>query len=289
MGRAEEKTEDLSEVDSYYERILPFYELETLGRRDLAFWKALVRRFRPAAVLEVGAGLGRVSAELAPIADLVVGLEPSIGMLLRARRRLSHQAVRLVAGDMRCLPFSRRFDLIVAPGDPFCHVTSLEERVAALADIARHLTSGGHFVLEGLRRASGAPRRRRRRVRTSGGDLIVDETWQSLRDGLWRATFRYELADRAGEASFVARPWSAESVAKLFASAGLDVQETWGDFSAAPFEPDSPRRIVVARRSRATTARASAAEASPRRREAAREGRSRAARRAGRDRASRGC
>jgi SAM-dependent methyltransferase len=281
--------EDLAEVDSYYERILPFYELETLGRRDLAFWKALVRRFRPASVLEIGAGLGRVSAELAPIADLVVGLEPSIAMLLRARRRLSRQAVRLVAGDMRCLPLSKPFDLIVAPGDPFCHVTSPEERVAALADIARHLTPGGHFVLEGLRLAPDGPRRRRRRVHTGSQDLIVDETWQSLRDGLWRATFRYELGDRAGESSFVARPWSAESVETLFASAGLAIQEMWGDFSGAPFAPDSPRRIVLARRRGTTTARASAAEASPLRRAAARAGRSRAARRADTSRASRAC
>ncbi len=251
MRRAEENTEDLAEVDSYYERILPFYELETLGRRDLAFWKDLVRRFRPASVLEIGAGLGRVSAELAPIADLVVGLEPSIAMLLRARRRLSHHAVRLVAGDMRRLPFSRRFDLIVAPGDPFCHVTSLEERRAALREIARRLAPGGRFVLETLRMPPGGARCRRRRLRLGGAMLLIDETWRPVEPAIWRATFRYRLRDRVGErrseASFVARPWDAGSIEALFGGAGLAVERTWGDFSGGPVRSDSPRRIIVAR------------------------------------------
>jgi len=287
MRRSEETHEDLDEVDSYYERILPFYELETRVRGDLEFWKGLVRRFRPASVLEIGAGLGRVTAALAPLAAHVAGIEPSVAMLARARRRPSASRAVLVAGDVRRLPLSSRFDLIVAPGDPLCHVTSPAGRVAALAEIARHLAPGGRFVLEGLRLAPGPPRRCRRRVPTGRGDLIVEETWDPLADGLWRATFRYRIGRRAAQASFVARPWTAETVARFFAAAGLVVEETWGDFSGAPFGPDSLRRIILARRASPTTARASEGAASPRRRAAARASRSPAARRASTGTASR--
>jgi SAM-dependent methyltransferase len=283
--------EDLGEVGSYYERILPFYELEVLGRRDLAFWRGLCRRFRPRSVLEIGAGLGRVTVELAPLAGRAVGLEPSMAMLARARRRPARGKIDLLAGDARSLPFASCFDLVVAPDDPLCHVTSLDERRTALREIAGCLAPGGRFVLETLRLAPDAPRRRTRRVRDGDAVLVVDETWSPVAPALWRATFRYRLRDRAGDrtaqASFLARPWDAATLEPLFAAAGLAIETIWGDFSGGPFRADSERRIVLARS--ATTARASAEEASPRRRAAARGIRSRAARRADTDKASRAC
>src|SRR5262249_22933857 len=210
--------EDLGEVGAYYERILPFYELEVLGRRDLTFWKDLCRRFRPGSVLEIGAGFGRVTAEIAPLAGRAVGLEPSIAMLARARQRRPPGAARS-AGDASRLPFPHPSDPIIAPDDPLCHVTSLDERRAALAEIARCLAPGGRFVLETLRLAPDAPRQRTRRVRRGDAVLVVDETWRSVAPALWRATFRYRLRDRAGvrtaEASFVARPWDGETLDPL--------------------------------------------------------------------------
>jgi len=284
--------EDLDEVGAYYERILPFYELEVVGRRDLDFWKGLCRRFRPGSVLEIGAGFGRVTAAITPLTDLAVGLEPSIAMLRRARRRASSGRLAFVSGDARRLPFKQRFDLVIAPDDPLCHVTSLEERRAALWEIAACLAPGGRLVLETLHLPSEAPLRRTRRVRRGDAVLDVDETWRAIAPALWRATFRYRLRDRRGEsaeeASFLARPWDAASLEPLFTSAGLAIETIWGDFSCGPFRSDSERRIVLAGPS-PTTARASAAAASRPRREGARAGRSRAARRAGRGRASRGC
>ena len=266
-------SEDLEEVGSYYERILPFYELEVLGRRDLDFWKGLCRRFRPESVLEIGAGFGRVTSAIAPLTGRAVGLEPSIAMLARARGRTSDGRLAFVSGDARRLPFAGRFDLVIAPDDPLCHVTSLDERRAALREIAACLAPGGRLVLETLRLPSEAPLRRTRCVRRGDAVLDVDETWRPVAPALWRATFRYRLRDRRGEraeeASFLARPWEAVTLEPLFAAAGLVIETIWGDFSCAPFRSDSERRIVLARPS-PTTARASAGAASRRRREGAR-------------------
>jgi 3-phenylpropionate/trans-cinnamate dioxygenase ferredoxin reductase subunit len=138
------------EVSSYYEDILPFYELETAGRYDLAFWRRVCRRFQPRRVLELGSGLGRVTAVLARNAEWVTAIDISISMLARAHRRRAASRLHLVAADMRHLPFTGGFELIVAPSDPFSHLAAEEDRRKALAGVARNLCPTGRFVLDGL-------------------------------------------------------------------------------------------------------------------------------------------
>src|SRR5262249_23105305 len=101
----------LEDVRSYYRRILPFYELETAGRSDLDFWRRQAREFRPRAILELGAGLGRVLAAVAPEAPCVAGVDISFEMLSGAASRLPGVGADLVGGDMQELPFGRAFDL----------------------------------------------------------------------------------------------------------------------------------------------------------------------------------
>jgi SAM-dependent methyltransferase len=298
---ADTAREDLEQVRSYYRTILPFYELETLARKDLAFWRRIVRRERSRAVLEIGAGFGRVTAALAPLAA-VAGLDVSLDLLAGARRRLPAAGRRLVAGDARRLPFPAAFDLVVAPGDPFSHLLAASERRRALAEVARVLLPGGRFVLDALRRTSPEPWRRVRRTRLpAGGSLLVDETWRPAGErDLWKATFRYRLrdarAERAAEASFLARSWNDATLAAEFAAAGLEIESRAGGFAGEPADASSRRLVVVARKAAAgerapaktTTARASGAAASRRPRASARAGRSRGARRGGTGRASRG-
>ena len=155
----------VADVRSYYERILPFYELEAISRAHLAFWTALAKRFRPAAILEVGAGLGRITEALARQAPSV-GIDLSLPMLALAQsRKRPRSRASFVAADMRRFDFAGTFDLVVAPGDPFSHLISLDDRRRALRAVARHLSPRGRFVLEGLYRE----RRRTRSVRETDG------------------------------------------------------------------------------------------------------------------------
>lgn len=239
----------LEAVKSYYHKILPFYEEETEQRDDLEFWRDVVARRRPQFVLELGAGSGRVTAELIDLAP-VVALDLSIEMLQRASLRLAARSMAalfkpsLVVADMRRFVFARRFDLILAPNDPFSHLTRNRERQIALRTIARHLTPGGRLVIDGLYR----PERKRVDVpERRTGEVSVRESWTPVgRDNCWRARYFYQRGERHEEAQFVARSWNLHDVHALFNCCGLELQEVWGDFDGRPFTPDAERVILTA-------------------------------------------
>ncbi|HXE05331.1 MAG TPA: class I SAM-dependent methyltransferase [Bryobacteraceae bacterium] len=240
----------LEAVESYYHKILPFYEEENEQRDDLEFWRDMVARQKPQFVLELGAGSGRVTAELADLAP-VVALDLSVEMLQRASTRLAVRSTdalfkpTLVAADMRRFAFARRFDLILAPNDPFSHLTRNRERQIALRAIARHMAPGGKLVIEGLYRS------KRKRVEVPEhciGTVSVRELWVPIgRDHCWRAHYFYRRGEKHVDAQFVARSWSLCDLNTLFTRCGLELEEIWGDFDGRPFTPDAERIILMAR------------------------------------------
>src|SRR3989304_636898 len=67
-----------------------FYDWEnaqTLGRRDISFWRGLAERIG-GPILELGCGPGRVSIPVARTGAAFVGVDRSAAMLRRARVRL---------------------------------------------------------------------------------------------------------------------------------------------------------------------------------------------------------
>jgi SAM-dependent methyltransferase len=248
------ENEEISSARGYYRKILPFYEKESVARAHLDFWVGLAREIRPRRILEIGAGFGRITAALSRVAA-AVGIDVSLEMLSRARRRGGARA-RFVAADARRAAFGRAFDLIVAPGDPICHMTTLGDRRATLSAVARQLSPGGVFVLEGLHRERHEAAMPRRRIRHSEGVLSIEEAWSptGARD-LWHARYRYRDRRRDGSvrtmsAAFVARSWNLATIRSLFSSSGLRIVELWGGFDRRPFSREARRLIVVARRVR---------------------------------------
>jgi SAM-dependent methyltransferase len=247
--------ESLGEVREYYGKILPFYEMESVARRPHGFWRSLARRWRPARILDVGAGLGRITGAVARNAP-AIGIDISLEMLARARRRLEPGSrARFVAADMRRVAFAGGFDLIIAASDPFSHLTSSADRRQALRAVAEQLSGHGHFVLEGLYRSRKIFEPPERRIRHAAGVLSISESWRPIgARQLWNARYRYR--DRRGEgeetiveASFVARAWNPAEIRRCFASCGLVIEELWGDFDLRPFSRAATRLVVVARRS----------------------------------------
>jgi len=255
-------------VRDYYRSILPFYELESVSHAHLAFWSGLIRDRRTGSalrVLELGSGFGRITTALSE-RSRAVGIDVCLEMLARASAAAASGAgvprdrSLFVAADMRRPPFRGVFDLVVAPSDPFSHLTRLADRRRALAAVAGLLAPGGRFVLEGLYRRRVAMESPARRVRHVGGVLFIEEAWFPIGvHELWHARYRYRdrrpgRPDRRREAAFVARAWDPRGLRAFFGACGLTVDRVAGDFDGTRFTASSPRLLVFARRRRNSAA-----------------------------------
>ena len=100
-------------------------------------------------VLDLGCGIGRVAAALAPHCASVLAADVSAGMVAEARRR--HAAIpglRFVETDGRGIP-DGRFDLVVLVDSmPYIHQAGLAP--AVVASIARALRPGGSLTVLNL-------------------------------------------------------------------------------------------------------------------------------------------
>lgn len=100
-------------------------------------------------VLELGAGSGRLTADLAGRGLTVVGVDIAPAMLARAEARIAglsadvQARISLRRGDMTALDLKRTFDLVMCPFFTLAHVPAGAAWKNTFASAARHLASGG--------------------------------------------------------------------------------------------------------------------------------------------------
>ncbi len=135
-------------VSEFYDQVTTYDD-----RPDVAFWVDYARK-AAGPVLELGCGTGRVLIPTARAGCEITGLDLAEPMLNECRRRLAaepddvRERVELVSGDMRDFELKRQFKLITIPFRPFQHLVTVEDQMACLACIRRHLADDGRFILD---------------------------------------------------------------------------------------------------------------------------------------------
>lgn len=141
----------------------------------------------PAApVLDLGCGDGRHLAWLAAGGHEVVGLDLSAQLLAAAIKRPGAAPLRVVRGDMRCLPLATaRFAAVLSLFTAFGYFGPPQANGRPVTEVARVLRPGGHWFLDYFdgdrvreELSLGRPRVRDREV----GGLRVRETRRYLAD-----------------------------------------------------------------------------------------------------------
>ena len=135
-------------IPEFYDHVVPY-----ASRQDVAFYVDAARESR-GPVLELGCGTGRVLIPTARAGIEIMGLDASEGMLDACRRRLRDEPpdvqrrASLQRGDMRDFELGRTFRLVTIPFRPFQHLVTVQEQLACLAAVRRHLEPDGRLVFD---------------------------------------------------------------------------------------------------------------------------------------------
>jgi SAM-dependent methyltransferase len=109
---------------------------------DLMFWRALAERVG-GPVLDVGAGTGRTTLELAREGHEVVAIDRDDELLGQLRERAVGLEVTTIVADARAFWLGDTFPLIIVPMQTIQLLGGLEGRTAFLRCAHRHLAPGG--------------------------------------------------------------------------------------------------------------------------------------------------
>jgi SAM-dependent methyltransferase len=133
-------------IADLYDYVIPYQD-----RPDVAFYvEAAVGSGGP--VLEIGCGTGRVLIPTARADVEIVGMDLSTHMLEICRQRLGEEPedvqarVELIQADMRDFKLKRTFQMATIPFRPFQHLLTVDDQLACLASIHRHLVEDGRLV-----------------------------------------------------------------------------------------------------------------------------------------------
>ncbi len=255
----------------------PFYDWEnaqTLGRRDVPFWRNLARN-AGGPVLELGCGTGRVSLPLARAGVRLTGVDRSAAMLALARRRVVRgrleRQLRLVQADIRDLPFptatARRrslrspkaFALVMAPYGILQSLLSERDLARTLSDVHRVLQPNGTF---GLELVADLPswEEYRKRVSLKGWRGRPGATHLTLIESVrqdparHRTIFDQEFVERrAGQArshrfSLAFRTLSVPQMTRRLERAGFEISALLGDYRGGQWDHRADVWIILARK-----------------------------------------
>lgn len=243
----------------------PYYDWEnrqTVGRRDIPFWKRLAAAV-DGAILELGCGTGRVALPVAQHGPVVVGIDRSASMLDRARRRVRRaklqSRVKLIRGDIRHLPFpDKTFPLVMAPYGILQSLLDETLLKDTLNDVRRVLARDGLFGLELVADLPAwdeySQRRTLRSARGPHGRPIhlIESVKQDRRNQITR--FEQEFVEGRGRTAtrkkfrLAFRNLTVPQMVQRLEKAGLEVASLLGDYQGGPWDLRAEVWIILARR-----------------------------------------
>ncbi len=98
--------------------------------------------------LELAIGTGRVAVPLAERGIPVTGIELSCPMIDQLRTKVDEAAIPVVVGDMATTSAEGDYTLVYLVYNTISNLLTQSEQVACFHNAARHLTTGGRFVIE---------------------------------------------------------------------------------------------------------------------------------------------
>jgi SAM-dependent methyltransferase len=202
------------------------------------------------AALEFAIGTGRIALPLASRGVAVCGIEISHDMVaeLRAKPGGDAESIPVVIGEMATADCGRRVSLVYLVYNTITNLLDQSEQVACFANAARHLQTGGHFVVECF-----VPQVRRIPSGTNVVPFDVGERhlgfdrYDLVAQRLVSHHYFFESGATRRSESHHRYVWPAEL--DLMASmAGMVLTDRWADWERSPFTGESASHVSVWRK-----------------------------------------
>ena len=209
----------------------------------------LARLAGPGRALELAIGTGRVAVPLAARGVPVVGIDLSEPMVAQLRHKVDEDAIPVVVGDMATAQVPGEFALVYLVFNTLGNLCTQREQVECFRNAARHLGSGGRFVVE-----LGVPSLRRlppgqTAVPFDVGDRHTGfDTYDTVTQ---QATSHHYSHEDDGSVRYQAHHfryvWPAECdlMAQL---AGLELEQRVADWHGSEFTSESESHVSVWRK-----------------------------------------
>ncbi len=237
-----------STYDDYGERIADIYD-DWYHSYDPAAIDLLAELAQEGPALELGIGTGRIALPLQDKGVMVRGIDASEKMLDQLQAKPGGYRIPVTLGDFADVPVEGEYPLIYIVFNTFFALLSQEEQVRCFQNVAKHLTSTGHFLLETFMPDMTRFQRGQNisLVAMDDGYLRIDV---AKHDPVNQIIYSQHVAWTEAGARFYpvrlryAWPSELDLMARL---AGLQLVARWGDWDKSPFTATSSKLISVYR------------------------------------------
>ncbi len=199
-------------------------------------------------VLDLACGHGDLAGRLAARGCQVTGLDSSTTFLDRARADAAAAGVSVeyVAGDMRQIPWTERFDRVVNWSTAFGYFDDAANR-AVLEGIARALRPGGRLAMDLDNLTAFLASYRPSRVVTArgNGDMLVDRYRLDALTGRLEAERTVVRDGRTRQVNFVKRLFGFPELRDWLLAAGFAAVSGYGR-DGRPLTFDHERMVIIA-------------------------------------------
>lgn len=195
-----------------------------------------------ARILDLACGKGRHARYLAEKGFDVTGLDISQASIAFARH-FEHERLAFYQHDMR-RPFrSNYFDAIVNFFTSFGYFDTDADHLRTLKNVATGLKPGGLFLLDFLNAEWVRLNLVRHEVKVFDG--IEFHIRKTIRGARVYKKVMFETGGRRFVFRERVRLFELDDFQVMFAAAGLRIEQTFGDYDLAPFEPGTSKRLIL--------------------------------------------